>query len=449
MRFGLLQSAEIVLLVLIALRILSFSEYALDSSIQAARRRLTTTIYEKDEVCDRFAKLLVSIQKFPKGIPHGSHPTDDIRQTELELAEDVHACTRETGELRSFSWTMNAYTLLSYYGSYNAKVASVVREILNAATTPVSAHKCSTSPGCLDWMSALSPSVLMDVVPSLRLHLDLAQSEVIPLYALLITCGVIGAAIALKRLTKHLIKLTCHSILSTPLLVLKLILSRKARRYRIAFVIGVYLSAYTVTPGVNNWTVLMRLVFLSLDMDSRHMLITAAVMLVTPTLTLTAFTSIRPRYMNMRKHAALADLDQEVAHLWLQRPAQDLERLNPFTLIRILRLLPLQSTTAAFQAELMGIIMRSPLLMSMYQARDSYAMKDSSPVAICSRDMGDIVKQLGLRSRLPVHALILASVLPLALLMLSYLRVPTPLYYTRIWKQFLVFYIYTHYGSMG
>ena len=64
-----------MLLVLIALRILSFSEYALDSSIQAARRRLTTTIYEKDEVCDRFAKLLVSIQNFPKGILHGSLPT--------------------------------------------------------------------------------------------------------------------------------------------------------------------------------------------------------------------------------------------------------------------------------------------------------------------------------------------------------------------------------------
>lgn len=370
---------EFILAYFVLFRLVYFYRFTLNETIESVRAGLGGVIHETEAHCDRMANILVTLQD-------EAFSTLSSR-AQQKLAHDMHTCTVELADLHSFAWTANSVNLYRYILRPNSKVTSIAMETLRRATTPASAYRCNRSM-CIDWVSALSPSPLASVLFG---WLDgTSVIEEVLVFSLVVALTGFILWYVIKRILT-----TCGTSCTNPLLIricagLILPISSKFRVHRCVMFGLAYLSAFTVTEKNVEYTVLVRALFAMTHGSLGGTLALIAAVTGGGVFLALSASDIALRLTAQGKEVRLSTIDRQVALDWVHGCPGQLERLNPFTLVSIIRLAGVDALNSSARSEVLRLLKSNRAISGLYHHRHSFKESDPSEVAEFARSVRSI-----------------------------------------------------------
>lgn len=390
---------ELIVIWYSLLRASHFSMNTLNSALHITRRRIEHQIGTSENTCDKLAKNLVVLQSVNSLVP----PISDV---EVGLRNDVMQCSKGLLEARAYLFQLSATTALRYFDSPNEIIATSTSEILRLATLPTNFHRCDPRPICVFLDEAFDLSMILDILSPVSLLLGHRNYGTVHLLALTGLSLLICLTWTISRLM-----LSARGTAVYPFFFFsKMILSRKARPWRIIAMLAVHISAFTLTRSFPEYPLFVQVLLRLSKLGVRTAMWFSLGIWAVGSMIIVLFTSKYSKHLTRCKLVELRFRNQEIAIAWSNRPVSDLRLLSDFALIDVLTLLDLRNFPKQARFEISEILMERPIIASMYDHAGSFPKTDTSALAGYSARVASILHNLGYSRRESLKLIVLSVV---------------------------------------
>lgn len=384
------------------LRASHFGMNTLNSAVHFTRRRIEKHIGMCEDTCDKLAKNLVVLQSVNSLVP----PISEVSAAEEELRNDVMECSKGLIEARAYSFQLSATTALRYFDSPNEIIATSTSEILRLATLPTNFHRCDPRPICVFLEEAFDLSMILDILSPVSLLLGHRNYGTIHLLALTGLSLVICLTWTFRRLM-----LSARGTALYPFFFLfKMMISRRARPWRITVMLVAHISAFTLTRSFPEYPLFVQVLLRLSKWGFWTAMSFSLGIWAVGSIIIVLFTSKYSKHLTRCKLEELRFRNREVANAWSNRPVSDLRLLSDFALIDVLTLLDLRGLPKQARFVISEILMERPIIASMFDHAGSIPKTDTSPLAGYSGRVVRILDDLGYSRRESLKLIVLSVV---------------------------------------
>ena len=372
---------EITIVHIAVFRLVFFYTVTLEETIESVRAGIQPFIEEKEVTCERLASVLIALQDNVESI--------NASNAISSLAHDVHSCTVDVADMRTFALSAHPFNLRSFFSDRSPAARALVLETIRQATTPGTAYRCEKHI-CTDWASVLSFMPTFGILSGwLSGSLEVVQHSLV--ISVLTTLALFGFGYAISGALCYIALRPGLRGCPTILVGLGLPFGCTYRSQRCIAVVILYVLAFSVTGDSVDRTILVRIVLRTMALSVKERWF---VLVLSMTFVCISGRTESERLAVCRTHESLEGIDRDVSWLWMNGPTENLKRLSPLSLVAIADMSANGNIRKDIKLEIARILSSDPLIVGLSELARVFKETDQSSAAQYARKVRRVSENL-------------------------------------------------------